>query len=778
MRTLFLAILVFTGIFVTLSGQTRTKYTISGFVQDATSGERLIGANVFEPTLQEGTTTNSYGFFSLTLPADSVLLAVAYIGFQNEFFRLKLTDDVALNINLRPSPVAGDTIQVVADAIELIENQTQMSRIDVSVAQIRSMPALLGETDILKALQLLPGVQSGSEGASGIYVRGGGPDQNLIMLDGAPVYNASHLFGFFSVFNADAIKNVNLTKGGFPARFGGRLSSVLEINMKEGNNQKFEATGAIGVVASRLTLEGPIKKGVSSFIVSMRRTYIDILARPFMNTDEGTGGYYFYDVNAKANYAFSNNDRIYLSFYGGDDQFYAEENNDFDSETPDFTAETGWGNLTGTFRWNHLFSKKLFSNTIVTFSKYRFDITTKERSGDDSYVANYFSGIRDWSARVDFDYIPNTRHSIRFGTGITHHNFSPGAYQYNEDSDSPVDLLLKPSADVNALEAIVYIEDDVKISDDFSANIGMHASGFQVKNTTHTSLQPRVSLNYRLPGGYALKSSFASMNQYIHLLTNSGIGLPTDLWVPATDRVKPQESWQAAVGIARSLADRRYEFSFEIYYKKMNDLIEYREGANYLALDTDWQNKVQPGDGEAYGAEFFLQKKRGRTTGWLGYTLSWSNRQFASLNDGKAFPYRYDRRHDLSAVVAHDISKKWEFSTNFVFGTGAAITLPIAQIQLNPTGYNNPFLGYTGTQNIYGSRNGFRMANYHRLDVSLRFFRGKTRDGGIFTFSVYNLYSRKNPFFIYQDEDDNGNRVMKQVSLFPIIPAISYSFKF
>ncbi|MCB0288003.1 MAG: TonB-dependent receptor, partial [Calditrichaeota bacterium] len=749
MRTVFLAILVFTGIFVTLSGQTRTKYTISGFVQDATSGERLIGANVFEPTLQEGTTTNSYGFFSLTLPADSVLLAVAYIGFQNEFFRLKLTDDVALNINLRPSPVAGDTIQVVADAIELIENQTQMSRIDVSVAQIRSMPALLGETDILKALQLLPGVQSGSEGASGIYVRGGGPDQNLIMLDGAPVYNASHLFGFFSVFNADAIKNVNLTKGGFPARFGGRLSSVLEINMKEGNNQKFEATGAIGVVASRLTLEGPIKKGVSSFIVSMRRTYIDILARPFMNTDEGTGGYYFYDVNAKANYAFSNNDRIYLSFYGGDDQFYAEENNDFDSETPDFTAETGWGNLTGTFRWNHLFSKKLFSNTIVTFSKYRFDITTKERSGDDSYVANYFSGIRDWSARVDFDYIPNTRHSIRFGTGITHHNFSPGAYQYNEDSDSPVDLLLKPSADVNALEAIVYIEDDVKISDDFSANIGVHASGFQVKNTTHTSLQPRVSLNYRLPGGYALKSSFASMNQYIHLLTNSGIGLPTDLWVPATDRVKPQESWQAAVGIARSLADRRYEFSFEIYYKKMNDLIEYREGANYLALDTDWQNKVQPGDGEAYGAEFFLQKKRGRTTGWLGYTLSWSNRQFASLNDGKAFPYRYDRRHDLSAVVAHDISKKWEFSTNFVFGTGAAITLPIAQIQLNPTGYNNPFLGYTGTQNIYGSRNGFRMANYHRLDVSLRFFRGKTRDGGIFTFSVYNLYSRKNPFFIY-----------------------------
>lgn len=778
MRTVFLSILVITGIFVTLSGQTRTKYTISGFVQDATSGERLIGANVFEPTLQEGTTTNSYGFFSLTLPADSVLLAVAYIGYQNEFFRLKLTDDVALNINLRPSPVAGDTIQVVADAIELIENQTQMSRIDVSVAQIRSMPALLGETDILKALQLLPGVQSGSEGASGIYVRGGGPDQNLIMLDGAPVYNASHLFGFFSVFNADAIKNVNLTKGGFPARFGGRLSSVLEINMKEGNNQKFEATGAIGVVASRLTLEGPLKKGVSSFIVSMRRTYIDILARPFMNTDEGTGGYYFYDVNAKANYAFSNNDRIYLSFYGGDDQFYAEENNDFDSETPDFTAETGWGNLTGTFRWNHLFSKKLFSNTIITFSKYRFDITTKERSGDDSYVANYFSGIRDWSARVDFDYIPNTRHSIRFGTGITHHNFSPGAYQYNEDSDTPIDLLLKPSAEVNALEAIVYIEDDVKIADDFSANIGVHASGFQVKNTTHTSLQPRVSLNYRLPGGYALKSSFAMMNQYIHLLTNSGIGLPTDLWVPATDRVKPQESWQAAVGIARSLADRRYEFSFEIYYKKMNDLIEYREGANYLALDTDWQNKVQPGEGEAYGAEFFLQKKRGRTTGWLGYTLSWSNRRFALLNDGKAFPYRYDRRHDLSAVIAHDISKKWEFSTNFVFGTGAAITLPIAQIQLNPTGYNNPFLGFTGTQNIYGSRNGFRMANYHRLDVSLRFFRGNTRDGGIFTFSVYNLYSRKNPFFIYQDQDDSGNRVMKQVSLFPIIPAISYSFKF
>ncbi len=776
-------------VFAQSGSQKILKHTISGFVQDATSGEKLIGANVYDPNRLEGTTTNVYGFFSLTLPSDSATIAVAYIGYQTAFFHIKLDKDIRLNVSLAPTGVLGDTVEVVAEAVDLIEEQTLMSKIDVPVAQIRALPALLGETDVLKSLQLLPGVQSGNEGTSGIYVRGGGPDQNLILLDGAPVYNASHLFGFFSVFNSDAVKNVRLTKGGFPARFGGRLSSVVEINMKEGNNQTFKGAASIGLVASRIMIEGPIQKGRSSFIISGRRTYVDVLARPFINQGGSTGGYFFYDLNAKINHTFSDKSRIFFSVYAGDDQFYASEKNSFDNAN--FETDLGWGNITATLRWNRILSNKLFSNATLTYSKYKFDINVEDRggSGNMNYIANYFSGIRDLSARLDFDYLPSPRHTVKFGGDVIHHTFSPGAFQFTETGgDDPIDVTIAPSDEINSVEASVYLEDDIKFSEAFTANLGVHSSGFWVKKTFYSSFQPRLSTRYRLDGGWAFKSSFTFMRQYIHLLTNSGIGLPTDLWVPATDRVKPQQSWQGALGIARSLWDHQFEFSAEFYYKTMDNLIEYKEGANFLGLDSDWQNKVEIGSGRSYGGEIFIQKKRGKTTGWLGYTLSWTNRTFDAINDGKTFPFRYDRRHDLSLVMTHDLTDRWEFSSNFVFGSGAAITLPVARLLVNTSGStvsnryfgdnNNPFAFYGGELFLYSDRNAFRMRKYHRLDVSLRWHKNKKLGGRIFAISIYNVYSRKNPYFLYLSSDERGNRVMKQVSLFPIIPAVSYSFTF
>lgn len=777
-------------VFAQSNSKNALKYTISGFVEDATSGEKLIGANVYDPNRLDGTTTNVYGFFSLTLPSDSATIAVAYIGYQTAFFRLELDKDIRLNVSLTPTGVLGDTVEVVAEAVDLIEEQTLMSKIDVPIAQIRSLPALLGETDVLKTLQLLPGVQSGNEGASGIYVRGGGPDQNLILLDGAPVYNASHLFGFFSVFNSDAVKNVRLTKGGFPARFGGRLSSVVEINMKEGNNQRFKGAASIGLVASRVMLEGPIQKGRSSFIISGRRTYVDVLARPFINKNGDSGGYFFYDLNAKINHAFSNKSRIFLSVYAGDDQFYAREKNSFDDA--EFNADLGWGNITATLRWNRILSSKLFSNATLTYSKYKFDINVRDRGGSPEAVsssANYFSGIRDWSARLDFDYLPSPRHTVKFGGDVIHHTFSPGAFQFTErGGNDPVDVVIAPSGEINSIEASAYLEDDIKFSDAFTANLGVHSSAFWVNNKFYSSFQPRLSTRYRLNGGWAFKGSFSLMRQYIHLLTNSGIGLPTDLWVPATDRVKPQQSWQGALGIARSLWDHQFEFSVEAYYKTMDNLIEYKEGASFIGLDSDWQNKVETGSGRSYGGEIFIQKKRGKTTGWLGYTLSWTNRTFDAINDGKTFPFRYDRRHDLSLVLTHDLTGHWQFSSNFVFGSGTAVTLPVARLLLNTTGStvsnrffgnnNNPFAFYGGELFLYSDRNAFRMRNYHRLDVSLRWHKNKRLGGRIFSISVYNIYSRKNPYFLFLGTNDRGDRVMKQISLFPIIPAVSYRFTF
>lgn len=765
------------------------EFTINGFVQDAATGERLIGANVFDPERNRGTTTNLYGFFSLTqknVAADSILLVVSYIGYERWQTRLATNEDISLEIAMTLKAIAMDSVLVVAEDLERIEEKTDMGTIEIPIQQLRTLPAILGEVDVIKSIQLLPGVQSGSEGSSGLYVRGGAPDQNLLLLDGAPVYNASHLFGFFSVFNSDAVKNIKLIKGGFPARYGGRLSSVVEINMKEGNNQEFHGKGTLGLVASRLMLEGPLQKGKSSFIVSARRTYIDLLVRPFLNSDD-TGGYYFTDVNAKVNHAFSPKNRLYLSLYAGLDKFYFDSRST-DVESSNSSRENGglqWGNVTSTLRWNYLINKKLFSNTTILYSRYRFNVQVEEQniidgSLSEAYLLKYLSGIEDWSARLDFDFRPNASHYIRFGgSGITH-TFSPGAAQFKADGFdvTALDTLLAPTRQQSSVEANAYLEDDLRISSEFKVNVGVHGSLFKIQDKQFTSLQPRVSGRY-LFGKWALKASYATMSQYVHLLSNAGIGMPTDLWVPATARVGPEESRQFALGTARSFKDNQFEFSLEGYYKEMDNLIEYKEGADFLGLDTDWQNKVEIGSGRSIGLELFLQKKRGRTTGWLGYTLSKTDRHFENLNFGNRYPYRYDRRHDISLVFNHVLSRGIELSGTWVYGTGNAISFPSATYPstAHPLLTDLRFL-FAPELDYLPQKNGVRMRAYHRADLALRFVKRNGARESVWTIGIYNAYSRKNPFFYFLSDDSNGDPVVKQASLFPIIPAISYSRSF
>lgn len=766
------------------------SFTISGYVKDKSTGEVLIGANIYNTKNENGAATNSYGFFSYTAKTDSVELIVSYIGYSVERITFFLKEDVELNIELVPGGVLEEI--VVRAGEERVEEVTQMSRVTIPIQQIKSMPRLLGEVDVLKALQMVPGVQSGAEGTSGLYVRGGGPDQNLILLDGVPVYNASHLFGFVSVFNADAINNVDLVKGGFPARYGGRLSSVIDIALKEGNTEKIKGEGSIGIISSKLTVDGPISDK-TTFLISGRRTYIDILARPLIKADsdgEDTGGYYFYDLNTKINHRFSERDRVFLSGYFGKDRAYAESQSSdsyFDGVTTrkseyedDFGLE--WGNFTTALRWNHIYTPRLFGNVALTYSRYLFDISertySKESYGgvneiDESSI-RYFSGINDIAGKVDFEFIPSPEHHIRFGSSIIGHKFNPGvlAFKSNVESDTTLGEQRTRSA-----EFFTYAENDVQLLENLSLNAGVHFSGFAVEEEIYTSFEPRIAFNYTLPSNLAIKGSYTKMTQYIHLLTNSGIGLPTDLWVPSTSKIKPQVSNQFAIGLAKNL--NVVEVTLEGYYKKMNNLIEYEEGATYLSTEDNWQNKVAIGEGESYGAELFFQKKYGKWNGWLGYTLSWNFRQFDDVNFGKRYPYKYDRRHDANLVLVYTPKKGVEYSLGWVYGTGNAISLPTSTY---PGAFPNSEY-QNGSVNYYDGRNGFRMRAYHRLDISGSWTKPKRWGERTWSVGVYNAYSRRNPFFVDIQTDfnfTNGTEEKKlvQFSLFPIIPSITYSFKF
>jgi len=753
------------------------KKTISGYVSDGKTQEKIIGAIIYDAKTKLGTITNNFGFYSLTLPSDSVNLLISYIGFTPQYLSFLLNKDVPLNIDLILSNQL-QTIEILADENERIEERTRMSTINIPIEQIKKVPALLGEVDVLKVLQLLPGVKSGGEGSSGLYVRGGGPDQNLILLDGAPIYNASHLFGFFSTFNADAIKNVELTKGGFPARYGGRLSSVIDINMKDGNMRKYNVEGSVGLIASKILIEGPIWNEKTSFLFTARRTYLDLLLGPIISAatiGEGSGGYYFYDLNLKVNHKFSDKDKLFLSLYKGLDNFYFSTGSAFTGETS-YGGYLKWGNAIGSARWNHVFNNQLFCTTGLTYTQYLFGLgqELKDLKNDTKESANYFSGINDWAGKINFDYMPNPNHNVKFGTNYIYHTFKTGAEQYKTSGfDRNIDSI-SGNPDIFATELNLYAEDDWRINPKLKINVGIHAAGFLVQNSFYKSLQPRFTGRYLLPNNWSVKASYASMMQFIHLLSNSNVGLPTDLWVPATKLIKPQQSYQGAFGFAKSFKNNAFEFSAEGYYKEMKNIIDYLDGANFIGGSNDWEKKVAQGIGWSYGAEFLIQKKKGKLNGWIGYTLSWTNRQFTQINEGKIYPYKYDRRHDISIVAIYKLSNKLDVSSTWVYGTGNAISLPLQSY----AAVVDPGSSLNNEVQYYGGKNNYRMAPYSRMDVSVNKHKKKKWGRVTWSFGVYNIYNRQNPYFLYFVRNDFGVQQLKQVSLFRLIPSISYSFKF
>ena len=762
------------------------KHTISGYILDAENNENLIGANIFDTDSKSGTITNSYGFYSITLPKGKVKLIYSFVGYLPVTKEIDLNSDQIINISLQANIELGE-VEVIADKIDVGVESSQMSTTVLTVKTIKSIPALLGEVDIIKALQLLPGVQSGTEGSSGLYVRGGGPDQNLILLDGIPIYNVNHLFGFFSVFNVDAINNVQLIKGGFPARYGGRLSSVLDIRLKEGNNEKIHGTGSVGLISAKLALEGPIIKDKMSFLISARRTYIDILAAPviamYNRSYEGEDmkmGYYFYDMTAKLNYKFNDRHRLFLSSYMGNDKAYEKYKYESGGSSSQDNFNLRWGNIIAALRWNFVITNKLFSNTTFSYTKYKFlteiESEYKDDSNDSKYSFDYFSGIEDFAGKIDFDYIPTPNHYIRFGANYTYHTFNPGVNAFKEsssDGDNNVDTTFG-NQKVYTNEMYTYIEDDITIGK-FKVNAGLHASGFYVKKKFYKNFEPRLSMRYLINPNWSVKGAFSMMSQYVHLLANSNIGLPTDLWLPVTDTVKPQQSIQYALGSIYKL-NKGYEFSIEGFYKKMNNLIAYKEGASFLLVNDDWQNKIEVGQGWSYGMEFLIRKTSGKTTGWIGYTLSWSNRQFDNISFGEIYPYKYDRRHDISVVVSHKISDKVDMGFSWVYGSGYAATLATER-------YSSMFTDYNNDVEYFPKRNSFRMPNYHRLDFNVNFHKEKKWGKRTWSVGAYNVYNRQNPFFLFYsyEYDNNGfnsKKVLKQASLFPMIPFVSYSFKF
>jgi len=778
-----LTILILLFVFPALA---QSKYTLSGYIRDSLSGESLIGATIAVNGQGKSISSNQYGFYSITLPEATYTFYISFAGYQTLQLTLPLDRNIVFNFQLIQRSLLEEVV-VSSRRRDGNVQQAQMGKIDLSMSQVKAVPVLLGEVDLLKTLQLMPGVRNAGEGNTGLYVRGGGPDQNLILLDDAIVYNTGHLFGFFSIFNSDAIKNISLIKGGMPAQYGGRLSSVLDIAMKEGNMKKFEVEGGIGAIASRLSVQGPIKKDKASFIISARRTYIDMLIKPFIRKDNSFygSGYYFYDLNMKVNYKFSEKDRLYLSGYFGRDVF------DFRNAQRSFSARIPWGNSTATLRWNHVFNRKLFANTTFVYNDYGFSFGASQND----FSLKLSSGIRDANGKIDIDYYPDPRHKLRFGALYTWHTFTPNVLSGNQGATT-----FEPNNESKkyALESGLYIQDDWELSRRIKIHAGLRYSSFtqvgpykifdrdengnKLDSTvfgrgsrvkTYGAWEPRFTFRYILDDETSLKAAVTRNNQYIHLVSNAGSTLPTDLWVPSTYRVKPQISWLYAAGIFKNFKDNTYETSIELYYKSMDNQIEYREG--YTPSLKDPEEEFVFGKGWSYGTELFVNKVKGRLTGWIGYTLSWTWRKFDAINGGEKYPAKYDRRHDMSIVAMYEIDKKWKVSGLFVFGTGNATTLPERFY----------VIGGVLTQE-YSRVNQYRLESYHRADISVTLTprqKAGQKWQQNWVFSIYNMYSRLNPYFIYFDQTgspyDGSLKVeARQVSLFPIIPAVTWNFKF
>lgn len=787
--------------------------TVSGFVTDVQTGERLIGATVTDTRSGAGTVTNVHGFYSLTIPSDSVALEAGYVGYERHTLPpFRLQADTVVELPLVTANVLAEVVVEGKRSVSGVQS-VQMSAVEVPVAQLKGIPAIGGEVDLIKAIQLLPGVQSGAEGSAGLYVRGGGADENLIMLDGVPLYSVNHMLGFFSVFNGDAVKNVTLYEGNFPARYAGRLSSIIDVRQKDGDAYGYHGNVTVGLVSCKAAVEGPIYwnkdewqrfgkhepvRAKTTFTLSARRTMYDLIAAPIIaayTASQGDGmtataGYYFYDVNAKLTHRFSDNDKLSASFYMGDDVLYArlreEQIGDYRSR---INLRYNWGNLLAALHYEHRFNGRLYNTTQVSYTRYKYNLgisleengITDNQTMNESMSMGYNSYIMDVMAQTHFDWRPNTRHEVHFGARYTYHMFRPQVMTVKASSDDPsaafsLDTVISNGGTTPAHEAGLYIEDTYTPCRWFRMNIGLHAGLFEADGKTYPSVEPRLGMRFLPYKDLAIKLSYAYMSQYVHMLSNSSVSLPTDLWVPVTGTIPPMRSMQAAAGITYDVLGE-VELSVEGYYKRMLNLLEYKDGASYVS-GRNWQEQVCVGDGWSYGVQFLAQRKVGKLTGWVGYTWSRTMRQFdrpgQELNMGRPFHAKYDREHDLSVTLQYKINAMWEVATTFVYGTGTRGTIGLQKY--TDWLYRLSSSGYGTTVYYVEERNNFKMPDYHRLDLgaTCHIPDKKHKDlEHIVNVSVYNAYCHWNPFLVYA----SGTQ-LKQLSLFPILPSLSYTFKF
>jgi hypothetical protein len=758
-----------------LLASAQARHTVSGTVRDKSSGETLIGASiVFVETPNVSAISNSYGFYSISAIPGVYTMVVSFAGYGNDTVTVYLRKDTSISIGLE------NTAKQLQEAIVTAGRNNNVTKPlmgvqKLSINEIKDLPVLFGEKDILKTLQLLPGVQSAGDGNSGFFVRGGNTDQNLILLDEATVYNPSHLLGFFSTFNSDAIKDVTLYKGATPAEYGGRLSSVLDVKMNDGNNKEYHASGGIGLISSRLNIEGPIEKDKSSFIVSARRTYADVFLKLSKDSNTNQNSLYFYDINAKANYRLGNKDHVYFSGYFGKDKLGFGN-----------TFGIDYGNATATLRWNHIFSSRMFSNTSLIYSKYNYDIQIN--SGNNNIGITSF--IKDLHFKEDLQYYANANNKINFGLDVINHTTSPGIISASSTSSfNPLTLQSK-----HALEGAAYFSHDLTLSPKVSVNYGLRAGSFMVMGPgnfytydkagnvldtatyasgkvvkSYFNLEPRFSMNFKLTSGSSVKLAYTRTTQNLHLLSNSTSANPTDVWIPSSNNVKPEIADQVSAGYYRNFKDNQYELSSEVYYRSMQNQIDYKNGAQLIANE-NVESQIVFGKGRAYGWELFVKKKYGKLNGWISYTLSRTERQFTEINSGSYFPANQDRTHNLSVVGIYKISKKWTLSADFTYYSGNAVTWPSGKYEVN---------GQIAF--LYTERNAYRMPSYNRLDIGATLQGKKTKKfDSNWNFSIYNLYGRENPYSITfeQDPDDPSKTRALQYALFRWVPSITYNFKF
>lgn len=751
------------------------KYTISGYIKDAENGESLIGATVFVRELNVGTAANMYGFYSLSLAPGKYTVEYSFLGYSKEIKQLTLTGSATISVELAPKAQVMEEVTVTAERADKNVRQAEMSTARLDMRTIRQIPALMGEVDVIKAIQLLPGVQATSEGTSGFSVRGGGLDQNLIVLDEATVYNASHLMGFFSVFNNDAVRDVKLYKGDMPAYYGGRLSSVLDVRMKEGNNKKFKGTGGVGLISSRLTLEGPIVNEKTSFLVSGRRTYADLFFPLLSDSNARKAIMYFYDLNLKVNHQFNNNNRLFLSAYLGRDIFGEKG-----------ASKAGFGNRTATLRWNHQFSSKLFSNLTAIASKYDYALSTEQ--GGDKYVWN--SRLQDYSLKADFNFYPDPDNEIRFGVSSTYHTLDPiDAWIHSASSDT---TLAFPSMKNNELEHAAYVSNQQKIGEDLTLKYGLRYTLFQNigpsvlnqfdENHAYTgetkyskgeifhsypAFEPRFGVLYTLNSFSSLKASYSRTFQFLQLASVSNGGMPLDYWFPSNNNVKPQKSDQFGIGYFRNFSQNTFETSIEMFYKKMKDVIDFKDHTQTL-FNSRLEGDIRTGTAQSYGVEFLIRKNEGRLNGWISYTYSRALRKIPEINYGKEYPAPYDKPNNINVILNYSFTQRLILSTTWIYATGTPITFPVG----------SQIVGNTAIP-VYSGRNEYRMRDYHRLDVSVT-LKGKERTNrlwsGEWVISVYNAYGRHNDWMLNFDLEKG--KAERTYLPFVFFPAITYNFNF